>query len=108
VKTSIAIALSALALLACPKKKDSAAEPSPSATAAPSASVAAVGTPDAAAAVDAAVASAAVPPPPTTPPAPAVVNQTPSEQDFEDKAESAITSANAASELSKLEREIGP
>lgn len=42
-------------------------------------------------------------------PAPAAAaNQVPTEEDYEDKATTAITPANADSELSKLEKEIGP
>jgi hypothetical protein len=96
-KTLIFVLLASL-VVGCEQKSSESAAPPASASAAASAPA------PSAAAVPSLVASAA--PPPSATPAPANV---PTEEQYEQKAQTAIATPSAAeAELTKLEKEIGP
>ncbi|HEY4103439.1 MAG TPA: hypothetical protein VGM44_06090 [Polyangiaceae bacterium] len=94
----------ALIAIGCNKDKapDAAASAAPVASAAPAATDTAAAASATAAATDSAAAAA-----PTATVAPAVVAKLPAEEDFEATAATAITTANAGTQLTAIEKEIG-
>jgi hypothetical protein len=101
------IALAVVALVACACNQNKSDPPAAAAAPAAAPSAAAPTTPTTADPAAAAPTMAAAAPSAAAPTAAAPAGAVPTEEDYEQKASSAITTTNAAQELTAIEKEIG-